>query len=377
MNIVVAPDSFKGSLTSIQASKIMKEAIESVDASCLVTLKPMADGGEGTLQCLLSSMKGTNIPITCAGPLGIKINTSYAIVNTNKAIIECASIAGLVQVPRFKRDPDITTTYGIGEAIVNALDRGCTSFVFALGGSATNDGGLGMLMALGMEAWDKNGNELGPYGKDVHQVKEVSFSELDSRLLNVDIQVACDVDNPLCGERGATKVFAPQKGATQKQLEEYDAALDSFGDVIEKVLDRRIKGILGAGAAGGLGFALLAIGANLVSGAELLANTMNVEEAIQHADLVLTGEGQSDEQTLYGKAPGYIGLLAQKHHVPVVLLSGSLEGDLDVLSERFAGCFAIINKPLTLEESMEKADELLYEQTKQVIHLLGNMKYKG
>ncbi|WP_164667936.1 glycerate kinase [Virgibacillus doumboii] len=377
MNIVVAPDSFKGSLTSIQASDIIKEAIKSVDARYQITMKPMADGGEGTLQSLLTSTHGTSIPVKCTGPLGGEIDTAYAIVNSNTAIIECASIAGLVQVPRFKRDPDITTTYGIGEVIIDALDKGCTSFVFGLGGSATNDGGLGMLMALGMKAWDENGNELEPFGKDLHRVTKVSFSGLDSRLLHAAIQVACDVDNPLCGERGATKVFGPQKGATEEQIGQYDMALDKYGDIIEGVFEKRLKNIPGAGAAGGLGFALLAIGAELISGAELLAGTMNVEGAIQHADLVLTGEGQSDEQTLYGKAPGYIASLAQKYHVPAILLSGSLDGDLDVLRERFAGCFSIVNKPLTLEECMEKADELLYEQTKQVIHLLRNIKNKG
>ncbi|GAA0596655.1 glycerate kinase [Virgibacillus siamensis] len=373
MNIVVAPDSFKGSLTSIEASEIMKKAIRSIDSTYEVTLKPMADGGEGTLHSLLLSTEGQQIPITCTGPLGDEIDTAYAIVNSSTAIIECASVAGLVQVPHTKRNPDLTTTFGLGEIMIDALDKGCTSFVFGLGGSATNDGGLGMLIALGMRAWDENGNKVGPFGKDVHRVEMVDFSKIDSRLLNTDIQVACDVDNPLCGERGATKVYGPQKGATDKQLEQYDIALNKYGDVLEGVHGRYYQNIPGAGAAGGLGFALMTLGADLVSGAELLAEAMNVESAIKGADLVLTGEGQSDEQTLYGKAPGYIASLAQKHHVPVVLLSGSLDGDLDKLRERFTGYFSIVNKPLTLEACMENADELLYEQTKQVIHLLQNI----
>ncbi|SFB32808.1 glycerate kinase [Lentibacillus halodurans] len=370
MNIVAAPDSFKGSLTSIQASMIMKKAIKAIDDNSRVILKPMADGGEGTLESLLTATEGGHTPITCTGPLGEKINTSYAIVDSNTAVIECASIAGLVQVPDYKRNPELTTTFGIGEAMLDALNKGCTSLILALGGSATNDGGLGMLKALGMKAWKQNGEAVGPFGKDVQHVTDVSFQEVDPRLAKANIKVACDVDNPLCGERGATYVYGLQKGLGAAQLAQYDAALNRYGAAIESALSKRFQNIAGAGAAGGLGFALLAIGGTLVSGAMLLANAMNAEDVIRNADLVLTGEGQSDEQTLYGKAPGYIASLAEKHQVPAVLISGSLDGDLDVLREKFAGCFSIVNKPLSLKECIDMADELLYEQTKQVIHLL-------
>ncbi|TMN21467.1 glycerate kinase [Lentibacillus cibarius] len=370
MNIVVAPDSFKGSLTSVQASEIMKKAITSIDHDIHVTLKPMADGGEGTLDALLSSTSGTRVPITCTGPLGEQVNTAYAVIDANCAIIECASIAGLIQVPIDKRNPDITTTFGIGEAIVDALDRGCTSIILALGGSATNDGGLGMLQALGMRAWDLHGHKTGIFGKDVQDVNGVSFTNIDPRLAKVTINVACDVDNPLSGDRGASKVYGPQKGSTPYQINKYDAALHTYGELVEASLGKPLKNVPGAGAAGGLGFALLAIGGELVSGAELIAGAMHAEKAIRSADLILTGEGQSDEQTLYGKAPGYIAALGRKHHVPAVLISGSLDGNLDVLSERFAGCFSIVDKPTSLQECMEKADVLLYQQTKQVIHLL-------
>ncbi|MFD1362122.1 glycerate kinase [Lentibacillus salinarum] len=370
MNITVAPDSFKGSLTSIQASEIMQKAIMEIDKSAQVTLIPMADGGEGTLESLLAATEGMRIPITCTGPLGEKVETSYAIVDSNTAIIECASIAGLVQVPEDKRDPDLTTTWGIGEVMLDALDRDCTRFILGLGGSATNDGGLGMLQALGMQAWDQQGNEVGMFGKDVQCVSDVCFEKIDPRLAGTDIKVACDVDNPLGGERGATSVYGPQKGLEAAQIKRYDMALEQYADAVESVLKQQFKNIPGAGAAGGLGFALLAIGGNLVSGAELLADAMNAEEAIHGADLVLTGEGQSDEQTLYGKAPGFVASLAQTHQVPVVLISGSLDGDLNTLRERFSGCFSIVNKPLSLNECMEQADKLLFEQTKQVVHLL-------
>lgn len=369
MNIVIAPDSFKGSLTSIEVTNIMEKSIKDQYPDHVVIKKPMADGGEGMIESFLSATKGESIPIFCTGPLGNKIHTTYAIINSQTAIIECANIAGLVQVPVHERNPDQTTTYGIGEAILDALDKGCTSFIIGLGGSATNDGGLGMLQALGMKAWNEKGQEVDRFGKDVIHIKKISFSAIDPRLKNISIKVASDVDNPLCGKLGASAVYGPQKGATKQQVEKYDLALHHYSDLVESEIDQSVKETPGAGAAGGLGFALLSIGANLVSGAQLIAEAMNVEDAIKDADLVITGEGQSDEQTLYGKAPGYIASLAKKYHVPAVLISGSL-GNVEKLSERFAGCFSITNRPLTLEECMEQADKLVYEQTKQIVQLI-------
>ncbi len=373
MNIVIAPDSFKGSLTSNEVTNIMERSIKDQYPDFNVTKKPMADGGEGTIDSLLSATKGESVPITCTGPLGKDINTTYAIIDSKTAIIECANIAGLIQVPVDERNPDHTTTYGIGETIIDALDKGCTSFIIGLGGSATNDGGLGMLQALGMKAWDENDQKVDRFGKDLLHIQKVSFSELDPRLKDINIKVASDVDNPLCGKFGASAVYGPQKGATKEQVEQYDLALHRYSDLIESVVGQSVKKTPGAGAAGGLGFALLSIGAELVSGAKLIAEAMNMEDAIKDADLVITGEGQSDEQTLYGKAPGYIASLAKKHHVPVVLISGSL-GNVDKLGELFAGCFSITNRPLTLEECMEQANILLYEQTKQVVQLIRSVR---
>lgn len=370
MNIVIAPDSFKGSLTSIKASKIMKRSILDLNNNYNVTIKPMADGGEGTLETLLTSIEGEVIPITCTGPLGEEIHTNYAIVDSHTAIIECANIAGLMHVPIDQRNPDFTTSYGIGEVIIDALDRGCTSFVIGLGGSSTNDGGLGMLQALGMET--SNDQQTCFIGKDLHYITQVDFSKIDSRLSKVDIKIACDVDNPLCGDYGASAVYGPQKGATKQQVKQYDDSLSKYGDLIEHEVDLAIKEYPGAGAAGGLGFAFLALQAKLSSGAALLADAINLEEAIQNADLVITGEGQSDQQTLYGKAPFYIASLAAKHRVPTVLISGSLE-DVDKLSKEFLGCFSIINKPLVLKECIEQAEQLLYEQTKQIFQLVGQL----
>lgn len=375
MNIVLAPDSFKGSLTALQAAQSMRKAIKEMNDDCNIIMKPMADGGEGTLETLLASTQGQSIPISCTGALGETIETSYAITDEKTAIIEGASIAGLPQVPQQQRNPNHTTTFGIGEVMKDALDAGCTSFIIGIGGSATNDGGLGMLQALGMKAYDKTGKELGPFGKDLLSFHKADFRTIDSRLKKVTIDIASDVDNPLCGKQGATYVYGPQKGATEQQLAEYDKALCDYGTAIEKTLEKTFKQVPGAGAAGGLGFAFLMLNATLTPGASVAAEAIHLEKAIKEADVVFTGEGQTDEQTIeYGKTADFVARLAQNYNVPAILLSGSLQGDLDKVRERFAGCFSTITSALTLEECMENAEVLLYEQTKNVLHFIEIMR---
>lgn len=370
MKILIAPDSFKGSLTSLQASTIIKKAILDINQDQHVILKPMADGGEGTLEVLLASCKGKEIPINCSGPLGSMIKTSYAILESRVAVIEYAKIAGLTQVPVHLRHPDQTTSFGLGEVIRDALDKGCRSFILGLGGSATNDGGLGLLLALGAKAWNEEGEEVGRFGRDVQHVRQISFDHLDPRLKETTIKVACDVDNVLCGERGASVIYAPQKGATKEQAWQYDAFFKGYAKLIEAVTNQSLKYQTGSGAAGGLGFALLSIGADLVSGSKLLAESIQLQEAIKEADIVITGEGQSDNQTLHGKAPGYIATMAKAHHVPAILISGILKNSQDDLRKIFSGCFSIINKPLSVQESIEQAESLLYQQTVNVFHLI-------
>lgn len=370
LNIVVAPDSFKGSITSREATEVMKQAILDVDASFEVVCKPMADGGEGTLDALFGSTEGERIPMICTGPLGETIQTSYGILASGTAVIEGAAVAGLVQVPKEKRNPDHTTSFGIGEVILDALDKGCSDIIIGIGGSATNDGGMGMLQALGMKIYDKSDQLLGIFGNDLKNVQRIDVSGLDARLSEMNIQIACDVDNPLCGEKGATVVYGRQKGATSEQVQQYDSALDSYSQKLESILGKSFKYKAGAGAAGGLGFALLAIGANLMSGAKLVANATGIAEAIKYADVVITGEGQSDVQTLYGKAPGYVASIANQYQIPVVLLSGSIVGDTEELRKTFSGCFSITAGPITLEECMGSAPELLREKTMQIIQLI-------
>lgn len=377
MNIVLAPDSFKGSLTAFQAAQTMKKAIKAMNNDYNVVMKPMADGGEGILETLLPSMNGEKVPITCTGALGESVDTFYGIAEGKTAIIEGANIAGLPQVPLHQRNPDDTTSFGIGEVIRDALDAGCTTFIIGIGGSATNDGGLGMLQALGMKAYDKTGEEIGPYGKDVLAFHRADMQAMDPRLKSTTLQIASDVDNPLCGERGATYVYGPQKGATEQQLAAYDEALYHYGRVLETTLQKHLQQIPGAGAAGGLGFAFLMLNAILTPGASVAAEAIQLEKAIKEADVVFTGEGQTDEQTIeYGKTADYVARKAQKHNVPTILISGSLQGDMDRVRERFTGCFSTVTSVLTLEECMENAEALLYEQTTNVQHFIKSMRRK-
>ncbi|WP_394218368.1 glycerate kinase [Halobacillus trueperi] len=370
MKVVFAPDSYKGSLSSIQVAEIMKKAWQSVIPDSETILKPMADGGEGTLEVFSTSVSHEKVHFSCKGPLGKERESWYVKLDDQRAVVEGAEIAGLPLVQTEKRNPDNTTSFGIGQAIKHAIDEGCTNLIVAIGGSSTNDGGLGMLQALGMKTFDENNEETGMYGKDLHAVKRVDFSKLDSRLKDVKIRVASDVDNPLTGPRGASHIYGPQKGATKQQVYAYDDALDHYGKLIEEVLGKNIMNTPGAGAAGGLGFAFLAIGAQLESGAQLIGEAIQLKEAIRDADYIITGEGQSDEQTLYGKAPGYVAELAKENHTPVLLLSGSLGANYGALNERFTSCFSIAPGPVSLEDCLKNAEEYLFETTRQIARLI-------
>lgn len=323
MNVVIAPDSFKGSLSAKEISLIMKKSCLDVFPDAEVILKPMADGGEGTLDSLLFTTKGKRLHIPCTGPLGEKIKAPVGILGDGKtAVIEVASVSGITQVPEHKRNPYRTTTYGIGQCIQFVLDQGLRNIVIGLGGSATNDGGMGMLSALGAQFFSEDNEKPGMFGYDLLKIARVDLSRLDERLRHTRILIASDVRNPLCGQQGASHVYGPQKGATRDQVLQLDRALDRYSNLLEKQTGIQAKHTPGAGAAGGLGFALLSLGAKIKSGAELIASYSHLEETVAGADLVLTGEGQSDRQTFYGKAPGYVAQLCKKYGVPSILLSG-------------------------------------------------------
>lgn len=344
----------------------MKKAIHAGNPNDIVVCKPMADGGEGTLESMLYSAGGEKVYVSCTGPLGEKRTSWYVLLRDGTAVIECANVAGLLLVPASHRHPDHVTTYGIGEMIAHALDSGCTNLMITLGGSSSNDGGLGMLQALGMQAYDCKGDEVGIYGVDLFDVQTVDFSRLHEKLHQSVIYIASDVENPLTGPKGASYVYGPQKGATSEQVRRYDEALAHYGACVEAKCSQSLMMQPGAGAAGGLGFALMVLGGEIRSGANLVAEMIGLKEAIEDADVVITGEGQSDDQTAYGKAPSYVAELAREHNVPTILLSGSLAGDRTKLNDRFTACFSIVPGPATLTECMERAKEYIYQSTYQV-----------
>ncbi len=370
MKITVAPDSFKGSLSASQAAKIIKKAIKNSLLSAEVTLKPMADGGEGTLDTLIEVLGGNKINIVCKGPLGNNIHTYYGVINEETAIIEIAKICGLTLIQNEDRNPEKTTSYGVGEVICDVIDRGFTRIIIGLGGSATNDGGYGMLNALGVKGFDENGRELSYFGSDLYKLKRLDWSRFDSRVENIIISVANDVNNPLCGQNGASYIYGKQKGGTKEQIKKLDEALFNYSNEVAEYTKRNLQNNEGSGAAGGLGFALSSIGAKLTPGAKLIGNKINLQSSIASADLVITGEGKSDHQTLNGKAPIYVSHLAKKYTKPIILISGSVQNDNQALTNAFTSVFSITNKPMTLDDAMNQVEKLLYNQIIQVMTLI-------
>ncbi|GAB3526612.1 glycerate kinase [Pontibacter brevis] len=371
MKVVVAPDSYKGSLPAKEVGLIIKEAFELEIPEAEVVTVPMADGGEGTLDALIFATKGKKIVTTATGPLGKQVATSYGILGNGKtAVIEMAQVAGLPMVPGDKRNPELTTTFGVGELMVAALEKGIRSFIIGLGGSATNDGGLGMLQALGAAFLDQEGKEVKPVGASLQEITSVDFTNLHPKLKGSRIRVASDVENPLCGERGASSTFGPQKGATEEQVKALDEGMRKYAGLVETQLHLKLQDTPGAGAAGGLGFGLLALGAEIISGSQVIAEASGLENQIKEADWVITGEGQSDFQTLYGKAPFFVANLAKKHGVGTILLSGGLGKGHEQLLEHFVSCHSIVNAPMPLEQAIVNAQPLLLSCARNIARLL-------
>ncbi|SIS42523.1 glycerate kinase family protein [Salimicrobium flavidum] len=377
MNILISPDSFKGSLDAVEVADVIGDAFHTNYPGASIIKKPMADGGEGTLDALSTSIENEKMLVTATGPIGEELETWYMITKDNVAIIECANIAGLPIVPSEKKNPDFTTTLGIGEVIRHALDQGIRKFLIAIGGSSSNEGGFGMLKALGAEFLNEKKQPVGNYGRDLKTIEHIDLQELDPRIFESNIRIASDVTNPLTGEHGASQVYGPQKGATPSQIADYDYHLEKYSQRLEGVLGKKLAHREGAGAAGGLGFAFMCLESVLESGASLIAEAIQLESFVEKADLVITGEGQSDEQTLQGKAPSYVAALAGKQKVPVFLLSGSLKGDLDILNTTFDACFSITKAPATLEDCISNAESNLHDESSQIARALYVFNKKG
>ncbi|MGE8497720.1 MAG: glycerate kinase [Pseudomonas sp.] len=361
MKIVIAPDSFKESLSAPDVAAAIARGWAQVFPDAELCLRPMADGGEGTVDALLAATGGARRELEVSGPLGTPVQAHWGWLDGQTAVIEMAAASGLHWVPREQRDATITSSFGTGELIRAALDEGAQRIILGLGGSATNDGGAGLLQALGARFLDDQGQPLAPGGAALAGLTTVDLSQLDSRLKGVQVDVAADVDNPLCGPRGASAVFGPQKGADERQVQELDAALGHMARVVAAALGEDFSEQPGAGAAGGLGFAAKAFfGARFRPGIELVAELSGLAESMAGADLVITGEGRLDAQSLHGKTPVGVARVAKAAGVPVVALAGSLgEGYQRMYEVGIEAAFSLAPGPMTLEQACATAAEEL------------------
>lgn len=376
--IVVAPDSFKGSLSSSEVVDICCEAIRDVFQDAEIVGLPIADGGEGTVEVLTDSFGGDRVETEVENPVGKKIVARYLLSSDGReAVMEMAQASGLCLLSPEERDPLLASTYGVGEMIMDAVDRGCRKIFMGIGGSATNDGGMGMLRALGFRFFDKDGKELQGRGMDLEKVVRIDSSDINRGIRGVEFVVACDVDNPLVGERGASFVFAPQKGADHSMVLRLDRGMRNFAEVIKRELGMDVGSMPGAGAAGGLGGAFAAfLGGRLRSGIDMVLDAVGFDEKVKGADLILTGEGSIDRQSLMGKVLSGVLKRAKNQNVPLVAVSGQVKDSEELNMAGFAAVFPIENGPVSLETAMSKpyASTNLKRTIRQILLLLKNTK---
>lgn len=363
MKLLFASDSFKGSLTSEKTVELLSQAAREVFGECECSGVPVADGGEGTVEAVIAAEHGEYINVKVHGPLMEETESFYGTFDGNKAVIEMAAASGLPMVPEELRNPLNTTTFGTGELILDALKRGFRDISIAIGGSATNDGGMGCARALGVKFLDQDGNELEGFGSDLARVAAIDISGLDERVKDSKITVMCDVTNPLCGKDGATWTFGKQKGATLEIQEELEKGMCSYRDVIRETFGIDCDGIPGTGAAGGLGAALMVfLGGEMKSGIETVLDLIRFDERLEGVDLVVTGEGRTDWQSCFGKVMQGVGMRAKAKGIPVLGLSGSLgKNAMDICSCGISSLMTTVNAPMPLSEALERAEELYYE----------------
>ncbi len=373
MRIVLAPDSYKGSLSAVAVATAMEQGILSIWPQAAIKKVPIADGGEGTVAALVTATGGRIIYERVMGPLGETVEAYWGILGDHKtAVIEMAAASGLPLVPMEKRDPSIATTYGTGQLIKAALDQGIRTLIIGIGGSATNDGGAGMAQALGVKLLDEAGKELPLGGAALAKLASIDLSGIDPQVADATFLVACDVTNPLCGPQGASAVYGPQKGATPEMVTELDLALARYAAIAKVATGKDVASYPGAGAAGGLGAGLLLFTkAELKPGVQIVLEAAGFEHLVKQADLVITGEGATDFQTAFGKAPVGVAKIAQQYQVPVICLSGGLgHGCEDILQQGVTAFMSIVPQPMTLEECMADAPNLLQAATARLCRLL-------
>ncbi|EKF9847738.1 glycerate kinase [Vibrio cholerae] len=372
MKVVIAPDSFKESLTAKQVCDAIQAGLARVWHDAKFVAIPVADGGEGTVQSLVDATQGRLVEVKVMGPQGKRVEAFYGMLGDNQtAVIEMAAASGLHHVPVAQRDPKLTTSFGTGELIRHALDQGVTKLIIGLGGSATNDGGVGMLAALGARFTNADGDPIQLTGGGLRELTHINLQDFDPRLQNCDILVACDVNNPLCGDKGASAVFGPQKGATPEDVQLLDGALRQFGLLTEKVTGKMVLESAGAGAAGGMGAALLAYTqAILRPGIEIVLETVQLAHQVIDADLVITGEGRIDSQTVHGKTPMGVAKVAKRFDVPVLALCGCTGANYQAVYQcGIDAVFAAVPRAMSLEDALKESDFNLADLAENVARL--------
>ncbi|WP_204184321.1 glycerate kinase family protein [Staphylococcus sp. GDX8P19P] len=375
MKVLIAPDSFKGSIDALSAAQAIERGILTVDSETKTFLLPMADGGEGTMINLVQATEGTVVEFNSIDPLSRPIQSSYGITGDGKtAIIELATSSGIDLLKREELNPIHTTTYGTGLLIKDAVEKGIKHFIVCLGGSATNDAGIGLLQALGYQFLDENGVDI-PFGaRHIHNIETIVESNVMPQIKDVKFEIACDVTNPFVGKQGSSYIFGPQKGATPEIVERLDQSLIHFADVIKTFKGKEISNIEGAGAAGGTAGGMLAfLNAELKRGIELVVDFVNFKDIIKEneIDLIITGEGKIDGQTSGGKVISGIAQIAKSYQIPVIAIGGTVERPLSALHEQgLTAAFSIANGPITLEEAMNNGDKLIEQQTEQIFRAL-------
>ena len=373
MKILVAPQEFKGSISALSAAEAAKTGILRVFPQAEVVLCPVADGGDGTLETLVEVSGGEVRVCSVQNPIGETIQAQWGAMGDGvTAVIEMARTSGLALLSLGERDPLNASTYGLGQAISEALDEGFRRFIVGIGGSATNDAGAGMAQALGANLLDDQGNTINFGGAALSNLQTVDISNMDSRIKDSKFLVACDVSNPLTGEEGASAVYGPQKGATPEMVQSLDDALSNFASVVKKDLKKDVSEISGAGAAGGLGAGMMAfMGAELKAGVDIVLDTVNLREKLSSVDLVITGEGGMDFQTVYNKAPIGVARIASEHNIPTIAIAGLLGSNFKIVHEHgIRAATSIVNGPITLEEASERAFELISDSVEESLRFI-------
>ena len=371
--ILLSPQEFKESLSGYEVASAMKEGILRVDPLVNIEISPVADGGDGTLKTMVDVTNGNIVEETVENPLGDQIQAEWGKLGSSQtAVIEMARASGLALLKENEKSALKTTTYGTGQLFKSALDQGIKKFILAIGGSATNDGGAGFATAIGARLLDKNNNAIYPSGENLSLIDKIDLSNLDQRIKDIEVQVACDVNNPLCGETGASAIFGPQKGASNNDIDILDSNLLHWSELIKDQMGNDVKDLPGAGAAGGLGAGLMAfVNAELALGADIVLNTLDYDKKLKDIDLVIFWVGLTDKSTQYNKSPVAVSTRAKKLGIPVICISGSLgEGYKECTNQGIDSFFSIVNKPMELEFALNNAYDLISSSTEEIYKTL-------